>query len=84
MGSIVPLEERTTMSKRLMLHKAGTQFIKTEIPEGRGAHAAAAPSFNSWQALEEDLRGSGALPEAIRRAKSGFESGENTVIIQIS
>jgi hypothetical protein len=66
-----------------MLHRAGSQFIKTEIPEGRGAHAAAAPSFNGWQALEADLLQMGAFPEAITRAKNEFDSGKDSVIIEL-
>lgn len=77
------LKKGHPVSRRLMLHKAGTQFIKTELPEGRGAHAAAAPSFNSWQEMENDLRAMGAFPEAIQRAKAKFDSGETTVVIDV-
>lgn len=72
------------MSKRLMLHKAGSQYIKTELPPpNTGAHPAAAPSFNSWELLEGNLLAEGAFPEAIARAKSQFEAGETSMIFDL-
>lgn len=64
-----------------MLHKVGTEYIETEFPEGRGkAKAAAAPSYDSWEALEQRLIGLGALPEAIQRVKADFATRDSTSI----
>jgi hypothetical protein len=72
------------MTKRLMLHRAGSQFIKTELPPANtGAHAAAAPSFNGWELLEANLLAEGAFPEAIARAKAKFDAGDSSVILDI-
>ena len=72
------------MATRLMLHKAGAQFISTELPPANtGAHAAAAPSFNTWEALVVNLERHGAFPEAIARARKQFDEGAESVLIEI-
>ena len=72
------------MSKKFILHKAGTQFIETEIPEGRGAHAAASPFYNNWEALEQRLVALGAFPEVIKRVKADFDSGKDSASLEIA
>jgi hypothetical protein len=71
------------LSKKFILQKAGTQYIETEVPEGRGAHMAAAPSYNNWEAMEQRLLSLGAFPEVIKRVKADFESGKNSTSIEI-
>lgn len=71
------------MSKKLILQRTGMQYIEAELPEGRGAHAVAAPSYDSWEALERHLLAVGASPEAIKRVKSDFDSGESSTLIDI-
>ncbi len=72
------------MSREFVLHRAGTEYVETEIPKGSGAHAAAAPSYGSWEALEQRLLRLGAFPEAIKRVKSDFDSGKDRTSIQIN
>ncbi|PYV76229.1 MAG: hypothetical protein DMG96_14745 [Acidobacteria bacterium] len=71
------------MSRKFILHRVGTQFIETEIPQGRGAHAAAAPSYDNWDAMEQRLLSLGAFPETIKRVKSDFDSGRESTSIEI-
>jgi len=71
------------LSKKFILQKAGTQYIETEVPKGRGAHVVAAPSYNSWEAMEQRLLSLGAFPEVIKRVKSDFESGKESTSIEI-
>jgi len=72
------------LSRKFILHKAGQQFIETEIPEGRGVHAAGAPSYDSWGALEQRLVELGAFPEAIKSVRSDFDSGKDSTSIEIA
>jgi hypothetical protein len=69
------------LSKTFILHKAGTQYIETEVLKGRGAHTVAAPSYDSWEAMEQRLLSLGAFPERIKRVKSNFESGKESTSI---
>jgi hypothetical protein len=72
------------LSKKFILQKAGTQYIETEVPQGRGAQAAASPFYNSWEALEQRLLGLGAFPEVIKRVKADFDSGKGSTSIEIA
>jgi hypothetical protein len=66
-----------------MLHKVGSQFIEAIIPEGRGVHSVAAPSYDSWEELAKRLRELGVPPEAIARVKSDFDSGKDNTSIDL-
>jgi hypothetical protein len=72
------------LSRKFVFRKAGTQYIESEAPEGTGANPATALSYDGWEALEEHLRGLGALPEAVRRIKSDFDSGKDSTSIEIA
>jgi hypothetical protein len=71
------------LSKKFILQRAGTQYIETEVPQGRGAHAVAAPSYNSWEEMERHLVSLGAFPEVIKRVKTDFDSGQSSTSIEI-
>jgi hypothetical protein len=72
------------LSKKFILHRVGMQYIETEIPHGEGARAAAAPSYNSWEALEGRLLSLGAFPESVKQVKADFDAGKDTTSIEIT
>jgi hypothetical protein len=71
------------LPKTFILQKTGTQYFEAELPQGSGTHAVAAPSYDSWAALEMRLRSLGAFPEVIKRVKSDFESGKESTSVEI-
>ena len=71
------------MGRKFILHKTGTQYIETEIPDGREASTSTALPYDAWETLEKRLADLGAYPEAIRRVKSDFESGKTSTSIEV-
>lgn len=71
------------MAKKLILQRAGSQYVEVKVPESTGPHAAAAPSYSDWKAVEQRLLNLGAYPEAIKRVKDDFDSGRDSTSIEI-
>ena len=69
---------------RVMVRKAGSQFIKAELlPPNANVHASPAASFCRWELLEADLLAAGASQKAVLRAKNMLSFGEPAALIKI-
>jgi len=69
---------------KILISKAGKQFVETAVPGGSGAQFAAAPAYDSWAFLEKRLKEGGASPQEIARVKAEFESGKESTSIDVA
>ena len=69
------------MAKTLMFRKAGTQFKETVLSDA--LRVPAVRRYQSWAQVDARLRELGIPLEKIENLKSDFDSGKDTVLIEL-
>ena len=72
------------MATRLMLHKAGSQFIRRNFLPPTRVHTRQQRLHSILgELLADNLERRGAFPEAVARAQKQFDEGAESVLIEI-